>query len=39
MKVNTLEGKINTLCEREAHFHEINKTFIKEIKENTLVIK
>jgi hypothetical protein len=39
MKVNTLEGKINTLCEREAHLHERNKTCIKEIKESTLAVK
>jgi hypothetical protein len=39
MKVNTMELKINTLCKREAYFHEINKTCIKEIKENTLLVK
>jgi hypothetical protein len=39
MKVNTLEGNINTLCEREAHLNERNKTCIKEIKESTLAVK
>jgi hypothetical protein len=40
MKVNILDGKINRLCEREAHLHKRKKTCIKEIKEKkTLAVK